>query len=243
MGIMLAWGGIHQAGQSQKFGKPQASVAEDRIRPGDNFQFLYRQQCQQLTSIYKTGVFLVFRETVSYYDGNETATVDVDRLVHQFNHAGRVYAPNEFIEEEHVFQIPTRVMGIKNPYMKRKNVEVQTMWVVKVHINLEKEIDIWKEYEVPVNSEPIEDRLDDTFKELDNRFDVLLTAGGFMAQMHILNVMSTLLPHLRQGQIGDLFSARPCLLLERVAAYEAQTIKEQLEAAGAVVNIEPSADG
>jgi hypothetical protein len=57
-----------------------------------------------------------------------------------------------------------------------------------------------------------------------------------------MNVMTTLLPHLNAGQIGDLYFARPCLLIERMPQHEAQAAKGQLEAAGAEVEIKPSRD-
>jgi hypothetical protein len=149
-GLMVAGGGVHQVRLSRKFGKPQAIVFEDVTRPGETFHFRYEQQCRQLTAIESIGVFLVFRERVSYSDVSDTTTTDIDRLIQQFKHKGRVYSVGETIREEHAFQIPSRVMGIKNAYMDRKDATMQTMWVIKVHLDFGKANEIWKEYQVPV---------------------------------------------------------------------------------------------
>ena len=57
-----------------------------------------------------------------------------------------------------------------------------------------------------------------------------------------MEVMLTLLPHLNQFQIGELFFDKARLLLEGVAEQEAQAAKRQLEAIGATVEIKLNPD-
>ena len=61
-GLMMLWGGIHQTRLALKFGKAEVSIAEDVIRPGEEFHFLYQQPCRQQIEIKSISVFLVFRE-------------------------------------------------------------------------------------------------------------------------------------------------------------------------------------
>jgi hypothetical protein len=241
-GSLFVWGGVHQAWLSLKFGKPDASISEAVIKPGEKFHFRYRQECRQFITIKSIGVFLVFRERVTYDDGGDSTTNDLDRLMQQHTVQGRVCSAGEVIQQQHIFEIPARTMGIRNSFMNHKNVKVETMWVVKVRIELGKNNDVWKEYEVEVNGNPVEDRSSDSLKRQDNLFDLFLVESVFMSPLHMVKVMSPLLPHLRQGQIADLHCASPSLLLERVTENEAQTAKAQLEAAGAKVEIKPSVD-
>ena len=247
LGILVVWGSARRAKPFQKFDKAEASVIEDSIQPGDTFHFVYHQACRQPTAIKSIGVFLVFRERASYStqsaDGNETTTKYVDRLMQQFIQAGRVYSASEVIRQEYRFQIPARVMSIRNPYMKRKNVKVQTAWIIKVRIEFEKGADSWQEYEVEIDGEPMPHRSNDILKGANHQFDVFLLKTRFpIPTRGPMNVMHTLLPHLDQFQIGELFFDKPRLLLERVAEHAAQTAKAQLEAVGARVEIKPNSD-
>ena len=206
LGILVVWGSARRIKLTRKFDNPEVSFVEDVIRPGDTFHFVYSQACRQPVAIHSIGLFLVFRERVSYRDGDETTEKSIDRLVQQFVHAARVYAAGEVIRQEHSFQIPARAMGIRNPYMQRKNVKVQTMWVVKVRIDLEKGADIWKEYKVEIDGEPMQGRSSLTLKREPHQFDLFLLKTRFpMPTRGPMEVMLTLLPHLNQFQIGELF--------------------------------------
>lgn len=238
IGIWFALGATRQANLARKLGEHEASISEPFLQPGQSFHFHYQQRCRQLTTIHSIAVFLVFRETVTYLQSVESKTRDIDRLIQYFTHPGRVYSANEVIQEEHVFQIPTRAMGLRNPFMNEKDATVQTMWVVKVCLDLGVGSKVWDEYEVEVNGKGTESRLSDTLQKHNTRFDVFLKSGWRF--WSIMKAMSLLLPHLNDGQIGDLYFHKPTLLLEKVTEHEAQTAKAQLEASGARVEVRMS---
>lgn len=232
-GLMMVGGGAQQAWSMRKLGKAEALIAEDFVSPGQTFHFLYQQKCRQQITFNFIGVFLVFRETVNYDDTSEPRTKDVDRLVQQFTHDGRIYKAGETIRAQHILQIPAREMEIRNSLMQLKNADVKTLWVVKVHLDLGKHVDIWQEYEIEVGEEP----LCDISQSPDQKFDVFLTSGKYVNATHIEDVMRDLMPHLYPVQITNLYNAAPCLLLENVADDQAQNIKARLEAEGAKVEI------
>ena len=108
---------------------------------------------------------------MTYEDGSDTQIEDVDRLIQQFTHEGRVYAAGEMIREKQLLQIPTRAMSIRNSLMERKNAKVKTLWVVKFQLDLGNHLEIWKEYEVEVDGEPV-DNLDANSQRQVQQFDV-----------------------------------------------------------------------
>ena len=210
------------------------------LRPGENFHFEYQQPCRQQIEFKSIGIFFVFRETVNYDDSsNDPKSKDVDRLIQQFTHEGRVYAAGEMIREKQQLQIPARAMSMRNSLMERKNAEVKTLWVVKVQLDLGNHTEFWKEYEVEVDGEPV-DNLDADSQRQVQQFDVFLTRGKYVNSSRIIDVMSALLPHLRPNQISTLYGAAPCLIMERVSQEQAKNAKERLEAAGAKVEIKPA---
>jgi hypothetical protein len=239
----IALGAFRQAKLARKLGVPQASISDFTIRPGEKFHFFYQQECRQNLTVQSVGVFLVFRERVTYDDGIESnPTEDFDRLVQQFMHDGRVYSSGELIREEHIFHIPQRPMGIRNPYMGKKDAHLKTAWVVKVLIDLGVGSQFWKEYEVEVTGEVTGDRANSASQTQNAEFDIFLMGTRFrwIAFWRITNAMRLLLPHLRDNQIGALYFGRPSLLLERVAHDEAQRVKAILEGAGACVELKPT---
>jgi|GEM_PF-2061496 len=237
-GMMILWGGLEQAKKFAKFGKPEAKVTPDAITPGEEFEFSYKMLIHRDTEIEYIGVFLVLRERVRYYDVDEWTIKDVDRLFQKYIQTGRKYRRHDTIEIRHAFRLPMGDVPFRNLNMDYKDAKIERMWVMKVRIHMGHGEELWHEYGLEVAS-----RVPERYTSELGRFEVMLNKVSTWKLIAITNTMNTVLPHLRDGQIGDLYLACPSLLLENVTPAEAQQVKELLEAVGAEVEIRPATNG
>ena len=237
IGVFMLWGGISKILFSRKFGKPRAWISELTTRPGDTIHFFYEQQCHQNTDVKFMNVSLVFRERVDFYEVSETVTKEVDRLIGQFEYAGRGYSAGEMIRRECLFRIPDRDMGIRNLYMNQKDAKVETLWVVKVRMNLGKARDFWREYGVEVTGEPRHYTPEEISREA--KMDVILVEHPPMFSFRHWKLADSVFSHLDVGQTQNLMVVgQP--LLERLTSEHAESVREQLEEAKVQVEIRPS---
>ena len=237
-GLMLLWGGIYHAHISTLFGRPEATISLELVKPGSQFNFELRRKVIHRTKIEYVGVYLVLRETISFHDVNDPATRIIDRLFQKYTQPGRKYNVHDSVYVSCQFQIPENYRQLANPYTNELNVKVQQMWVIKVRVHLEKNKDVWEIY-------GLEDDWCDvnsigTHKPDPNLFDVMLTRVNNKNMLAIMKAIDISLPHLREGQVGDLYFACPCLLLERITWDEASKTKELLEELSAEVDILPT---
>lgn len=243
VGVMLVWGGLAQANLQMRFGRAEGSLTSDEVCPGQEFHFLYKRPVHRATNVLSIRAFLVFRERVQYDDGSEIASKDVDRLIETCTQPARAFRRGENLEIEHTFRIPDRPIGWKNRYQDRKKYQAKALWVVKVRIQVRPGYALWDEYEVQVFGQPLEAaRLPAPASEAAG-CDVWLVGATSFKTLQVTKEICDLLPYLREGQAGDLYFARPAVLLESIDATQALSAKERLEAAGAVAAIRPAAQG
>ena len=147
-GLMLLWGGIYHAHISTLFGRPEATISLELVKPGSQFNFELRRKVRHQTKIEYVGVYLVLRETISFHDVNDPATRIIDRLFQKYTQPGRKYNVHDSVYVSCQFQIPENYRQLANPYTNELNVKVQQMWVIKVRVHLEKNVTIqagWNE--------------------------------------------------------------------------------------------------
>ncbi|HTE18585.1 MAG TPA: hypothetical protein VK689_09420 [Armatimonadota bacterium] len=234
-GALWVWSVVGNLRMLARFGRSEAQIDRDVLRPGDTFELRYRRPVRRATRLRYLGVFLVFREEVRYDSAGEAKTGTMDRLVLQIKEPERTVEAGDAIEFRYRLAIPERPMGIRNPFMDRKDARLERRWVVKVRLHLAHGQDIWDEY--PLEVAPLEGETDpmDTGRAL---YDLVLE--GFKFSLRLANELGEIFPHLEAGQIGDLLHAKETVVFERLPEPEAEALKRRLEAAGASATLQPA---
>ncbi len=152
VGGLLAVGGARQLWSARRLGPPKASLPEGALAPDATFSFRFAQPFRWRTEVVSVGVFLVFRERVTRERAGETDSIDEDRVIQEYAHPGRVYAPGDVLTVEHTFRIPAEEREVWNKAGRHETAAVETRWVVKVRLDLAYPADIvWREYPVTVH--------------------------------------------------------------------------------------------
>lgn len=228
----------------KSFGPDSATVRVERaqggekLRPGDECELLFEQQCLRNIDIKAVDAYLLFREHVSYSDGDHGRKhLHYDRFVQHLPGEPCSYHSGEMLRQRFNFRIPPTKMGIRNPHMEKQSVKVVTVWTIKIDLISTGGQKFLREYET--------DEIFDGFghsPDLPHLFDLYLVGGGYFTPWRVLRTMTKLFPYLDRTQLGDRFWRRPSLLLEARPTSEVQSAKAQLEAAGAVVEVHPATD-
>ncbi|RYG69487.1 hypothetical protein EON80_09710 [bacterium] len=221
----------------RRFGSRRAVIQEKSVRRGAQFHFTFQQKFQVRTELISVGIFLVFRETLKRsppWDFRRRQPV-FDRLIGSFQGNSRTYEAGDALTENCSFEIPDRAMGVRNPFNKHGIKDLG--WVLKIRLDLASENTVWREYRLELDGGHVNNEADHPPYQ---RFDVYLVGEGSVDYWGLNQVVNKALSHHVMPGGFLVFKSQEILLLERRTLVEAELLKDQLTALGAVVDIRPA---
>jgi hypothetical protein len=228
-------------------GKSRSWIHEDRARVGAPIHFTFEHKFGRRVQIESIGVFLVFREAMVIHPPEHTGGTffTKDRLIQEFLGQGRTYERGETLMETCTFDIPLRPMSPRHFHPSPEVKSIETSWIIKVRLDLEGDFEHdfqatqWREFVLKVDPKPLPGVSMDSDFDPTARFDIFMLDQQPDSFDRLMQAWNILMPHIRENRLSYPFG-KNMLLLEWKTRAEAEALKAQLEAAGAIIEIRPS---
>jgi hypothetical protein len=236
VGVALVSWGMRALIFSRSFEQPEVEVSP-RIQSGSEFRFRYARAARRPMTIRSIDAFFVYREKVSWGDGDSGRSHYLfDRLIERQTFPGRALGKGEKMALDCAFRAPSGEMGVRNPYMHHKGVELECQWVVRVRMQFDKSSEIWEDYQIEI-APRAETAVEVAGKAQEGLFDVLLLPSPVENTTSIREALKEIVPQLDQSGIPYAQHHVPNVIRERVGEQEAEALAKQLREAGGIVNI------
>ena len=145
---LLAWS-VWPAIVGMRVTRPEVSVSNDTVRPGDTFSFSFRQTFKSAAQMRQASFQLVLRETAIYRRGTNTYTVHHDFVAQRVDLPPRPFQAGEALSDQRYWQIPANAM---HTFAATHN---RLRWLIAAQVGISGWPDFKEEYEVRVLPEGV----------------------------------------------------------------------------------------
>lgn len=233
-GVVFAVGTLNTARQ-RRFGRPVLELELSDDAASKAVALTFRLPVLKRTTPEYIGLFLVYREQVSFHESDEHSQ-SYDRLMDTQESACAPLDRHHALEIDCCFQLPNLSSVLRNPYsaIGKRKVSVTSGWLIKVKIGVAGEDYLWYEYDLRSVDLPDPGTL--SVEPGAKYFSVILESVSLF-NMVLTTGLYNLLVHLRRDQVHDMMHAVPVIVRERLTFEEASEIRDFIESIGAKASV------